>query len=143
MQQLKSILDLTKFISGHINKSFDFTKGWPCHNCNGRGSYFDPDDPPCPIEGNKCRRIIKCFSCKTTGYNDESFDVWFNRFKEYLEFQKAVADKKEKDLAEAKKILKRISLKSLEFLKYYSGKYSTWPTDKIDFIVNLKKELDK
>ena len=29
---------------------------WPCLACSGRGWNYDPQDPPCPVEGNRDRR---------------------------------------------------------------------------------------
>lgn len=39
---------------------------WPCPQCNGLGRDWDPDDPPCIIEGNKMRNRITCPHCKGT-----------------------------------------------------------------------------
>lgn len=39
---------------------------WPCPQCDGLGRDWDPDDPPCPIEGNKMRNRITCPRCKGT-----------------------------------------------------------------------------
>lgn len=39
---------------------------WPCPQCNGLGRDWDPDDPPCPIEGNKMRNRITCPRCNGT-----------------------------------------------------------------------------
>lgn len=40
---------------------------WPCMLCDGRGKVYDPNDPPCPIEGNKMRSRIPCTKCNGTG----------------------------------------------------------------------------
>lgn len=40
---------------------------YPCHGCGGKGWYYDPNDSPCPVEGNKLRDRIKCAKCKHTG----------------------------------------------------------------------------
>lgn len=36
---------------------------WPCLQCRGIGRIYDPNDPPCPIEGNKQRDRITCPDC--------------------------------------------------------------------------------
>jgi hypothetical protein len=36
---------------------------WPCLECKGVGTIYDPNDPPCPVEGNKMRDRIKCPRC--------------------------------------------------------------------------------
>ena len=43
---------------------------WPCILCDGRGTIYDPGDLPCPIEGDKMRRRIKCTRCHGTGRAD-------------------------------------------------------------------------
>jgi len=40
---------------------------YPCLNCLGEGFVYDPNDPPCPVEGNKLRNVIHCPTCKGTG----------------------------------------------------------------------------
>ena len=40
---------------------------WPCLECRGRGWVYDPEDPPCPVEGNRDRRTLKCITCGGTG----------------------------------------------------------------------------
>ena len=40
---------------------------YPCLECFGRGCVYDENDPPCPIEGNKLRRMLTCPACQGTG----------------------------------------------------------------------------
>ena len=47
---------------------------WPCPRCDGRGKIYDPDDPPCIIEGDKMRRRIQCPQCHGTGRAD--YEDW-------------------------------------------------------------------
>lgn len=57
---------------------------FPCLVCEGRGNYYDPDDPPDVIEGYKMVRRLKCVACKGTGEGDfESVNKeWEQRVKE-------------------------------------------------------------
>ena len=47
---------------------------WPCGHCDGRGTIYDPDDPPCIVEGDKMRRRIQCPQCHGTGRAD--YEDW-------------------------------------------------------------------
>lgn len=47
---------------------------WPCGHCDGRGTIYDPDDPPCIVEGDKMRRRIQCPQCHGTGRAD--YEGW-------------------------------------------------------------------
>ena len=40
---------------------------YPCLACRGQGTVYDPDAPPCPVEGNKYRRTIRCTACGGSG----------------------------------------------------------------------------
>ena len=40
---------------------------YPCLACRGQGTVYDLADPPCPIEGNKYRRTIRCAACGGSG----------------------------------------------------------------------------
>lgn len=51
---------------------------WPCHVCLGRGWDYDPNDRPCPIEGNKMRDRITCPECGGGGYGER--DWWERRW---------------------------------------------------------------
>ena len=44
-----------------------FGNPYLCLACRGRGTVYDPKDPPCPIEGNKYRRTIRCTTCGGSG----------------------------------------------------------------------------
>jgi len=46
---------------------------WPCQGCDGRGTIYDPNDPPCPIEGNKMRGRVTCTRCGGSGYGERSY----------------------------------------------------------------------
>lgn len=40
---------------------------YPCLACQGRGTIYDPTDPPCPVEGYKHVRRIRCTACEGSG----------------------------------------------------------------------------
>ncbi len=71
---------------------------WPCVRCGGGGWYYDPNDPPCPIEGNKCRDTLTCECCKgdgcgpkapvVVGYK-QSVEGWKAKLKEWRELREA------------------------------------------------------
>ncbi len=44
-----------------------FGNSYPCLACRGQGTIYDPNDPPCPVEGNKYRRTIRCPECRGSG----------------------------------------------------------------------------
>ena len=44
-----------------------FGNPYPCLACRGQGTVYDPEDPPCPVEGNKYRRTIRCAACGGRG----------------------------------------------------------------------------
>ena len=44
-----------------------FGNPYPCLACRGQGTTYDPEDPPCPVEGNKYRRTIRCTACGGSG----------------------------------------------------------------------------
>jgi hypothetical protein len=68
-------------------------KPFQCLVCSGSGRVYDPDDPPCPIEGNKCRRIIACSACGKSGEGKES--EWRRWYKDWKE-DKAKASREER-----------------------------------------------
>jgi len=37
---------------------------YPCRACRGLGYYYDPDDPPDPVEGYKLVRRLTCKTCQ-------------------------------------------------------------------------------
>ena len=40
---------------------------WPCLACHGQGWRYDPADPPCPVEGYRHVRQLRCPACGGTG----------------------------------------------------------------------------
>ena len=40
-----------------------FGNPYPCLACRGQGTVCDPKDPPCPVEGSRYRRTIRCAAC--------------------------------------------------------------------------------
>lgn len=74
---------------------------WPCLTCNGKGWAYDPNDPPCPVEGNKMRDRISCKICGGSGIGTrklcmEAYKKIIENWKESLskwEFLKDAWDK--------------------------------------------------
>ena len=44
-----------------------FGNPYPCLACRGHGTVYDPTDPPCPVEGSKYRRTLRCAACGGSG----------------------------------------------------------------------------
>jgi DnaJ-class molecular chaperone len=88
---------------------------YPCFTCRGDGSLFHPQDPPCPVEGDKYRRIIRCPDCGGTGQGSK--EVCLQAYREAL--AKWRAEKKEYDrLAEARKAaLKTLTKEQIQALR--------------------------
>ena len=42
------------------------TGQYPCLTCHGLGWHYDPNDPPCSVEGNRNRATVICPVCKGT-----------------------------------------------------------------------------
>lgn len=61
---------------------------WPCLECKAIGTIYDPEDPPCPVEGNKLRNRIKCPGCGGTRFGPKA--------KVVEAYGKALAEFKEK-----------------------------------------------
>lgn len=60
---------------------------WPCPACFGRGWDYDPNDRPCPIEGNKMRNRITCPECEGAGTGSRIpwVDLWERRRDRFLD----------------------------------------------------------
>lgn len=59
---------------------------FPCMECNGRGKIYDPDEQPCPVEGNKLRSLIPCGVCQSSGRSTkEVYDAKLQEVKERVE----------------------------------------------------------
>lgn len=56
--------NLTDFVSKY---QYLTKREWPCLACRGRGWDYDPEDPPCPIEGNRGRNTVPCAACGGSG----------------------------------------------------------------------------
>ena|SRR3990172_4241519 len=52
------------FCSAH---GADEGKRYPCLTCRGQGEIDDPADSPCPVEGYKHVRRIRCADCQGSG----------------------------------------------------------------------------
>jgi len=91
----KSFADYTQWVWGHKGYSGYNVRRlsggeWPCIFCGGNSTIYDPDDPPCPIEGNKMRDRIKCPSCNGTGkgnkeVHQKTYKETVNRYKRDME----------------------------------------------------------
>jgi hypothetical protein len=88
---------------------------WPCLRCNGYGRIYDPNDPPCPIEGNKMCDRITCTKC---GGNGESTrKEWAERWKEYLKEYKKRVDQWRHEKSTLSAILSKLTTEEYELLR--------------------------
>ena len=56
--------NLEAFLKSHgASEQFPY----PCLTCRGRGTVYDPQDPPCRVEGNRNRNTIPCAACGGSG----------------------------------------------------------------------------
>jgi hypothetical protein len=59
--------NLEVFRSAHSVRPFSPATFWPCLGCRGNGTIYDPNDPPCPVDGDKWRNRITCPDCGGNG----------------------------------------------------------------------------
>ena len=59
---------------------FQYQNEYKCLECAGTGRIYDPNDPPCIIEGNKLRNRIQCPRCKGNKLGTKA--EHYQRFKE-------------------------------------------------------------
>jgi hypothetical protein len=77
---------------------------YPCLACRGRGTIYDPEDPPCPIEGNRYRREILCTACGSSGQGTreacrQAYKAAIERFHAEAHEYKALVQKRKEALA--------------------------------------------
>lgn len=88
---------------------------WPCVECRGHGKIYDPEDPPCPIEGNKGRHKIRCPKCDGTGEGQES--DYSKLLKEAKEKHKIAVANYNKDLGLYNSIMKKLTDEELKYIE--------------------------
>lgn len=88
---------------------------WPCLACDGYGRIYDPDDPPCPIEGNKMRNKLKCQICSGTGAGTK--EEVMQEYKEYIKNFKLQLSKYNELLKHKKSALKKLTQQEIKALK--------------------------
>ena len=99
---------------------FDIPHGhYPCRGCGGRGWFYDPDDPPDPVEGYKMCRRLKCPACGGKKYSTSKEDA--ASFKTWVKNQKKRYSDEVKQYKNHKKLLKsaliKLSPEEIEALK--------------------------
>ena len=108
---------------------------WPCTLCNGKGWVYDPDDPPCVVEGNKLRNRLKCQLCKGTSKGSKELveRLYENRMSEFEEADAVFED----DLELFIGAIARLRDEDISILLDWLGKvernqYSTYKDEVID-----------
>lgn len=86
----KHYKNLREFIS-FIVKPYNLKHEYPCPECFGYGKVYDPDDPPCPVEGNKMQDRIACPKCEKKGYVTR--EIWLGIYKQHKEYESAKVEK--------------------------------------------------
>lgn len=102
---------------------------YKCLRCRGKGTIYDPNDPPCPIEGYKMVSRIACPNCEGSGEGTKAQHL------EKWEKDKEETRKKIEKWAEYKsyieklnKLLKQeLTKEEREFLKRYLVQTPRWP----------------
>ena len=81
----------------------------PCHNpdCRGRGWIYDPNEQPCPVEGNKMRSRLKCTDCGGTGCGSKKKLQEIHRARHTREAE--IRQEKLDQVEKAKKSLQKLS----------------------------------
>ena len=90
---------------------------YPCLKCKGGGTIYDPDDPPCPVEGNKMRNRIACPSCDRSGVTTKAV---------HQEAYKSIIDKWKKEVKEFDliksiydSVIRKLTKEEIKALKYF------------------------
>lgn len=101
---------------------WDFRKGLPCPCCRGRGWLYDPNDPPCPIEGNKMRDRIKCQKCVGNGRGE--FDSeWKKAYNKYKAHEKRKQKEKVDNRKRLEIIKKKLTVKQFQWIQQHGFHY--------------------
>lgn len=105
-RSLAEFRDRTLWTSGARKFFSENRNRWPCLACQGIGTIYDPNDPPCPVEGNKLRNRIACPKCGGSRCIDkrEFSAAYHEAINEYL---------KEKDEYESLVKAKKVAIKKL------------------------------
>jgi hypothetical protein len=87
-----------------------------CTECDGDGLIWDPNDPPCIIEGNKLRNSIKCPLCKGEKYAERFKSNWKHVFDSSVSEHKKRETREKERTKIRKTALKKLTKKEIEVL---------------------------
>ena len=88
---------------------------WPCLTCYGHGWLYDPKDPPCPVEGNRNRRALRCDACNGTGAGSKT--ACKEAYRKAIAEYEAEKRRYEGLIQTRKEALKRLTKRQIEALK--------------------------
>ncbi len=94
---------------------------YPCLECRGKGSIYDPNDPPDVIEGNKLRNRITCPNCK--GNTLEDSIKFKTKFKQVKEQEKQKIKDYKQFIKDIKALNKKLTKQEKETLQKYHSLY--------------------
>src|SRR5208282_3042467 len=104
--------NLTDFVSKY---QYLTSREWPCLACRGRGWDYDPEDPPCPIEGNRGRNTVPCTACGGSGNGTKAACV--KAYREAIQRFKEEADDYKTLIKVRKNLLQGLSQTQIRAIK--------------------------
>lgn len=118
---LTQTFELYVSLAGHTRIDEIIDGNLPCFECRGYGWEYDENDPPCPIEGNKCRRKINCGFCNTKGYSKDIYNKrrWLEDYKRAKNEAKIRLKEWRRTYRIARKAVKKLNQEELECLRQF------------------------
>lgn len=108
---------------------------WPCLFCGAAGWIYHPDEKPCPVEGMKMARRIKCPVCSGTrlGTKAQIEEAYKKRIDSWR--KESEAERERNNLLAC--ALSKLSQKEVDVLLSVMGEHETSMYDKNPKIVTL------
>lgn len=91
-----------------------------CPHCEGVGKIYNPDDPRCPIEGNKMRGMITCPSCMGSKASLSYQSKWKEIYKKAVKIHKLYKKAKKDHDIRVKQAIKKLTKEDRKVLGLYA-----------------------